>query len=52
MTTVAVIGATSGIATAAMRLWAARGADLRLVGRDVARLKRAEQDLLVRERDR
>ncbi len=48
MTTVAVIGATSGIATAAMRLWAARGADLRLVGRDVARLKRAEQDLLVR----
>ena len=48
MTTVAVIGATSGIAAAAMRLWAARGADLRLVGRDVARLKRAEQDLLVR----
>jgi decaprenylphospho-beta-D-erythro-pentofuranosid-2-ulose 2-reductase len=48
MTTVAVIGATSGIANAAMRLWAARGADLRLVGRDAERLKLAEQDLLVR----
>ena len=48
MTTVAVIGANSGIAGAALRLWAARGADLRLVGRDVERLGRAEQDLLVR----
>ena len=48
MTTVTVIGATSGIASAAMRLWAARGADLRLVGRDAERLKRTEQDLLVR----
>jgi short-subunit dehydrogenase len=48
MTTVAVIGATSGIANGAMRLWAARGADLRLVGRDAERLALAEKDLLVR----
>ncbi|MFL6088976.1 MAG: SDR family NAD(P)-dependent oxidoreductase [Aeromicrobium sp.] len=48
MTTVAVIGATSGIANATMRLWAARGADLRLVGRDPERLALAEQDLMVR----
>lgn len=48
MTTVAVIGATSGIANATMRLWAARGAHLRLVGRDAERLKLAEQDLMVR----
>lgn len=48
MTTVAVIGATSDIANAAMRLWAARGADLRLVGREAERLRLAEQDLLVR----
>jgi len=48
MTTVAVIGATSGIANATLRLWAARGADLRLVGRDAERLKLAEQDLMVR----
>jgi len=48
MTTVAVIGATSGIASATMRLWAARGADFRLVGRDAERLKLAEQDLTVR----
>ena len=48
MTTVAVIGATSGIANATLRLWAARGADLRLVGRDAERLKLVEQDLMVR----
>ena len=48
MTTVAVIGATSGIAHATMRLWAERGADLRLVGRGADRLERAEHDLLVR----
>ena len=34
MTTVAVLGATSGIAHATLRQWAARGDDLRLVARD------------------
>ena len=48
MTTMAVIGATSGIANAAMRLWAQRGVDLRLVGRDAERLSLIEKDLLVR----
>lgn len=48
MTTVAVIGATSTIARAAMRLWAGRGADLRLVGRDTARLDADAADLRVR----
>lgn len=48
MTTVAVIGATSAIAQATMRIWAARGADLRLVGRDAERLDVVAQDLAVR----
>lgn len=48
MTTVAVIGANSGIATAALREWAKRGADLRLVGRDQDRLSALAQDLGVR----
>jgi short-subunit dehydrogenase len=48
MTTVAIIGATSGIAEAAARIWAARGADFRLVGRDADRLSRLEKDLSVR----
>lgn len=48
MTTVAVIGATSGMAHAATRLWAARGASLRLVGRDADRLGRIADDLQAR----
>jgi short-subunit dehydrogenase len=48
MTTVAVLGATSGIAHAALRLWAARGADLRLIGRDADKLSRVEADLTAR----
>jgi decaprenylphospho-beta-D-erythro-pentofuranosid-2-ulose 2-reductase len=48
MTTVAVIGATSGMAHAAMRLWAGRGASLLLVGRDADRLGRIADDLQAR----
>lgn len=48
MTTVAVLGATSGIAHAALRLWAARGADLRLVARDPEKLARVDSDLTAR----
>jgi short-subunit dehydrogenase len=48
MTTVAVLGATSGIAHAALREWAARGADLRLVARDTEKLDRVRADLTVR----
>lgn len=48
MTTVAVLGATSGIAHAALRLWAGRGADLRLVARDRDKLDRVEADLVAR----
>ena len=48
MTTVAVLGATSGIAHAALRLWAAREADLRLIGRDADKLSRVEADLTAR----
>lgn len=48
MTTVAIIGASSGIAQAAARIWAERGVDLRLVGRDAARLQRSADDLSVR----
>lgn len=48
MTTVAVIGATSAIARATMRVWAARGADFRLVARDAERLDATRADLLVR----
>ena len=48
MTTMAVIGATNGIANATMRLWAQRGVDLRLVGRDAERLALIEKDLLIR----
>lgn len=42
---IAVIGATSGIAHATLRQWAGRGAELRLVGRDRARLERVAADL-------
>ncbi|MBS44184.1 MAG: short-chain dehydrogenase [Nocardioides sp.] len=48
MTTVAVLGATSGIAHATLRQWAARGDDLRLVARDAERLARVEGDLTAR----
>ncbi|MFT4288099.1 SDR family NAD(P)-dependent oxidoreductase [Nocardioides sp.] len=48
MTTVAVLGATSGIAHAALREWAGRGVSLRLVARDAAKLERAAADLAVR----
>lgn len=48
MTTVAVLGATSGIAQAALRLWAARGADLLLVARHADKLARSEADLKAR----
>ena len=48
MTTVAVLGATSGIAQACLRQWAERGADLRLVARDTAKLATSEADLLAR----
>ncbi len=48
MTTVAVIGATSGIAHATQRVWAARGADFRLVGRDQEKLERVASDLVAR----
>ena len=48
MTTVAVLGATSGIAHAALRLWAAREADFRLIGRDADKLSRVEADLTAR----
>jgi decaprenylphospho-beta-D-erythro-pentofuranosid-2-ulose 2-reductase len=48
VTTVAVLGATSGIAHAALRLWAERGAELRLVARDRDKLDRVEADLVAR----
>jgi decaprenylphospho-beta-D-erythro-pentofuranosid-2-ulose 2-reductase len=48
VTTVAVLGAASGIAHAALRLWAGRGADLRLVGRDRDKLERVKADLVAR----
>lgn len=48
MTTVAIIGASSGIAQAAARIWAERGVDLRLVGRDATKLQRSVDDLTVR----
>ncbi|MCS7268696.1 MAG: SDR family oxidoreductase [Geminicoccaceae bacterium] len=45
---VAVFGATSAIAQAALRLWAARGAELFLVARDRERLDRIAADLALR----
>lgn len=48
MTTVAALGATSGIAVACEREWARDGADLRLVGRDPAKLDRLAADLAAR----
>ena len=48
MTTVAVIGATSGIAQSCLRLWAERGADLVLIARDPGKLLVASADLTAR----
>lgn len=48
---VLVFGATSAIAQAAARIWAARGARLHLVGRDPARLAAVRDDLAVRAGD-
>lgn len=48
MKNVLVIGATSAIAQASARLWAKQQASFFLLGRDVSRLERLAQDLLVR----
>jgi hypothetical protein len=48
MQKILIIGATSAIAEATARLWAARGAALFLVGRNVARLEAIAADLRVR----
>lgn len=48
MTTVAVIGATSGIAQSCLRLWAEQGVDLVLIARDAAKLRIASADLTAR----
>src|SRR5262249_12970262 len=45
---VAVLGATSAIAQAAARLWAERGAELVLVGRDPEKLAAVADDLRTR----
>lgn len=48
MKNVIIIGATSAIAGACARLWAAQGASLFLVGRDAAKLEALAGDLSVR----
>ena len=48
MQKVLIVGATSAIAEAAARLWAARGAALFLVGRNATRLETIAADLSVR----
>jgi decaprenylphospho-beta-D-erythro-pentofuranosid-2-ulose 2-reductase len=48
MKRILIIGATSGIASACAREWAARGASLFLVGRDAGRLEALASDLRVR----
>lgn len=48
MKRILIIGATSAIAIACARLWAARGAALFLVGRDATRLETVGADLRVR----
>jgi decaprenylphospho-beta-D-erythro-pentofuranosid-2-ulose 2-reductase len=48
MRRVLIIGATSAIATACARLWAAEGAELFLVGRDAGKLAALADDLCVR----
>ena len=51
MKKILIIGATSAIAEATARLWAARGAALVLVGRKRAQLDRIADDLRVRGAD-
>ena len=51
MKRILIIGATSAIAEATARLWAARGAALVLVGRNRAQLDRIADDLRVRGAD-
>lgn len=48
MKRILIIGATSAIATACARLWAAKGASLFLVGRDAEKLEAIANDLKVR----
>lgn len=48
MSRIAIIGATSGIAEHCARIWAGRGCDITLVGRDAARLDAVAADLKVR----
>jgi short-subunit dehydrogenase len=48
MTTAVILGATSGIAQATARRWAARGWNLRLVARDSEQTQRLAADLTVR----
>ena len=48
MKKILIIGATSGIATACARLWAAEGAEFFLVGRNSEKLNQVAQDLAVR----
>ena len=48
MKRILIVGATSAIAEATARLWAAQGHRLHLVGRDAARLERVAADLRVR----
>lgn len=48
MSVVAILGATSGIAGATARQWAARGVEFRLVARDGERLQKVAADLRAR----
>lgn len=48
MKRVLIVGATSAIAGACARLWAAQGAEFFLVGRNVAKLEQASSDLIAR----
>lgn len=48
MRRILIVGATSAIAQAAARVWAARGDALFLVGRDLARLESIAADLAIR----
>lgn len=47
MKRILIIGATSAIATACARLWAAQGASLFLVGRDLGKLEAVAADLML-----
>lgn len=48
MKRVLIVGATSAIAGACARLWAAQGAEFFLVGRNVAKLEQVSRDLIAR----